>query len=167
MASGDRMSGRKSLQWLFGQGCSIECGLSWTVPQEWRELERQEAINRIKRELLQLMEGPDVDSFPYGCLLTELEKSERTGWRHKFHTTNWDFLLEREIDARIPEVCPKWLADDWVSHLNGSVQPIADESQRSTFLLEWDNSGTWIPAVESNLAFGQLAWSQAFVVVGM
>jgi len=96
-----------------------------------------------------------------------LSRRTATGWRHRFLTTNWDTLLEREVDAACPIECPPWLESSFVFHLNGTVQNVLDSSRRSCFLLESDPIDTRIAKLESNLAFASMTWSDAFVVVGM
>jgi len=38
----------REVVWLFGRGLSIECGLSWVEPQEWKPLPREERVRKIK-----------------------------------------------------------------------------------------------------------------------
>jgi hypothetical protein len=156
-----------TLIWLFGRGASIACGLSWTVPAAWAGLPRKERIAAIRERLRTEMHAPAVDTTPYSRLLTVLARRTVSDWRHRFLTTNWDSLLQREVDRAYPTVCPSWLESSHVFHLNGTVEDLPDSSRRSCFLLESDPVGTRVAKLESNLAFANVAWSDSFVVVGM
>jgi hypothetical protein len=156
-----------TLIWLFGRGASIACGLSWTVPAAWASLPREERVAHIRETLCAEMNAPAVDTSPYSELLTVLGFRTAPGWRHRFVTTNWDGLLEREVNKAYPEVCPPWLESSHVFHLNGTVEELPDNSRQSHFLLESDPIGTRVAKLESNLGFATMAWSDSFVVVGM
>lgn len=157
-----------TLIWLFGRGASIACGLSWTVPAAWAGLQREERIAAIRHRLRTEMQASTVDTTPYSQLLTVLARRTAPGWRHRFVTTNWDSLLQREVNKAYPTVCPSsWLESTHVFHLNGTVEDLPDNSRRSCFLLESDPIGARRAKLESNLAFAGMAWSDAFVVVGM
>jgi len=103
----------------------------------------------------------------YHKLLIFLSRNTKDGIRHRFITTNWDYLLQKAIDELNLKVLPKWLDESWVFHLNGSVEDLPDNSRRSPFLLESDEASTRIPSVEANAAYGKLIWSFKFIVVGM
>lgn len=167
--SSDRRSSAKmgTLIWLFGRGASIACGLPWTVPAAWAALPREARIAAIRETLCTEMTAPAVDTTPYSRLLTVLALKTRSDWRHRFVTTNWDSLLQREVNRAYPTVCPEWLESSHVFHLNGTVEDLPDDSRRSCFLLESDPIGTRVAKLESNLAFANMAWSDSFVVVGM
>jgi len=60
------------------------------------------------------MSRPSVDSQPYQTLLSELARRTVPGWGHRFYTTNWDFLLQREIFALGLRVLPPWLSESHV-----------------------------------------------------
>ena len=156
-----------TLIWLFGRGASIACGLPWTVPAVWAGRPRDELIVAIREALRDEMSAPTVDTGPYSRLLMELALGTSPGWRHRFMTTNWDCLLQREVDKAYPTVCPEWLESTHVFHLSGTVDDRPDKSRRSCFLLESDPIGTRVAKLESNLGFANMAWSDAFVVVGM
>jgi len=156
-----------TLIWLFGRGASIACGLPWTVPADWDSRPRDERISAIREALRDEMNSPTVDTRPYSRLLTVLALGTLPGWRHRFITTNWDCLLQREVDKAYPTVCPEWLESTHVFHLNGTIDDRPEKSRRSCFLLESDPIGTRVAKLEFNLAFANMAWSDAFVVVGM
>lgn len=156
-----------TLIWLFGRGASIACGFSWTVPAEWAALPREERIAAIREALHTEVNAATIDTTPYAQLLTVLALRTASEWRHRFLTTNWDSVLQREINKAQPSVCPPWLESSHVFHLNGTVEDLADSSRRSCFLLESDPIGTRVAKLESNLAFASMAWSDSFVVVGM
>lgn len=88
-------------------------------------------------------------------------------WRHQFHTTNWDFLLQREILALGHKVQPPWCAETHVYHLNGTVEDLPDNSRRSVFVLESDAPHARVATTEGDIAYNKFIWSQTFVVVGM
>ena len=89
----------RCVNWLFGRGLSIGCNLSWSVQDnpELNQLEREEKINSIKKILLNEMDKPSVDCTVIRCLLALLSAHSNKGYRHRFITTNWDYLLQREI----------------------------------------------------------------------
>jgi len=113
------------------------------------------------------MDSPHVNASPYRRLLDVLDGRTATGWRHRFVTTNWDHLLQREVDRAWPTDRPPWLESTHVFHLNGSVEDLPDNSRRSCFLLESDPIGTRVAKLESNQTFADMTWSDSFVVVGM
>jgi hypothetical protein len=156
-----------TLIWLFGRGASIACGLPWIVPAAWAGCPREKRIAAIREALRAAMNAPTVDTAPYSRLLKVLTRGTSPGWRHRFVTTNWDYLLQREVDKAHPTDCPEWLESTHVFHLNGTVDDRPDKSRRSCFLLESDPIGARIAKLESNLAFANMAWSDAFVVIGM
>lgn len=156
-----------TLIWLCGRGASIACGLPWTVPAAWAGLQREERIASIRETLHAEMAAPAVDTNTYSQLLTVLGLKTTPAWRHRFMTTNWDSLLQRQVNKAYPAVCPSWLESSHVFHLNGTVEELPDNSRRSSFLLESDSIGTRVAKLESNLAFASMIWSDAFVIVGM
>jgi hypothetical protein len=156
-----------TLIWLFGRGASIACGLPWTGPAAWDGRPREERIAAIREALRAEMNAPTVDTAPYSWLLTVLALETSPAWRHRLMTTNWDSLLQREVDMACPDICPGWLESTHVFHLNGTVDDRPDQSRRSCFLLESDPIGTRVAKLESNLAFANMSWADAFVVVEM
>jgi hypothetical protein len=94
-----------------------------------------------------------------------LSERTRDGWRHRFLTTNWDFLLQREVNKFVPDVVPRWLRDSHVFHLNGTIEVLPDNSRRSTFVLPEDKART--PSLELSVALSNVEWGSIFVVVGM
>lgn len=139
MASDDK----KLAIWLFGRGVSCNCGLTWTVPGEWKALPRIEQIAHIEVAIRAEMDRLDVDMTCIRTLLNDLASRTPDGHRHLFGTTNWDYLLQREIevrsDAEWEGIQPAWLANSHVYHLNGTVEKLANNSHRSAILLEEDD----------------------------
>lgn len=157
----------QTVEWLFGRGLSIGCGLTWTVPAGWGALQRDQQIARIIATLLSEMESTSVDTGDIRLFLDILAKRTVHSWRHQFHTTNWDNLLQREILALGHNVQPPWCAETHVYHLNGTVENLSDNSQRSVFVLESDAPDARVATTEGNIAYNKFIWSQTFVVVGM
>ena len=155
------------VDWLFGRGLSIGCNLSWSVPAEWQALARDEQIKRIKRTLRTQMQQPSVDCSVIRKLLDLLARRTVPSWKHLFITTNWDFLLQREIQALKLTALPSWLSNSHVHHLNGTVEELLDNAHRSPFLLEQDPGPQRVATPEANMAFEKMIWNRTFVVVGM
>jgi hypothetical protein len=153
------------LNWIFGRGVSAASGLSWTVPKEWACLSRDNLIKKIKATLPKKMD--EASTSVYNKFLSILAKKTQIGWRHRLITTNWDYLLQKAIDEQSFTELPCWLADGWVYHLNGTIENLPDNSQRSPFLLESDPSGQRIVSFEANDAYNKIIWDDSFVVVGM
>jgi hypothetical protein len=160
------MNMSKCLVWLFGRGASASCGLNWTVPEQWHSIDRDMQAKMIKETIRNEMNAPHVDTMPYRSLLAHLKNSTKE-WHHRFVTTNWDFLLEREIKEMGFWVTPHWLPDTTVYHLNGTVEDYEDSNYRSDFLLETDSASMRKQTVEANVAFNHLIWQTYFVVIGM
>jgi len=99
--------------------------------------------------------------------LRYLEKHTAKNWRNRFITTNWDYLIQREIQALKLEVQPEWLANSHVFHLNGTVEELENNSFRSPFLLEEDPAAQRCFTPEANIAYEHMLWDRTFVVVGM
>lgn len=161
------MTGSECVNWLCGRGLSIACSLPWSVPVEWTELVREEKIDRIKAALQEEMSKPTVDCTIIRFLLQFLATHTNKGWHHRFITTNWDYLLQREILGLGLTVQPSWLANCHVFHLNGTVENLPDNSNRSPFLLEEDLGTQRVETPEANIVYNKMIWDRAFVVVGM
>lgn len=153
--------------WMFGRGLSIGCGLAWDVPASWKALPRDEQIQRIKVALANEMTSPSINASGIRDLLSHLENHTVPNWRHLFVTTNWDYLLQREISTLGLKVQPPWLANSHVFHLNGTVENLPNNENRSPFLLVEDGADQRTNTVEANIVFNQMIWYQTFVVVGM
>ncbi len=154
--------------WLFGRGLSIGCGLTWDVPETWQELERAKRLEKIREALLAEMEGPTVCTRSIRRFLEFLAHRTTAGWRHLFLTTNWDFLLQREILAVVPDkVKPAWLSSSHVFHLNGTLEDPLDHHFRSPFLLPEDSYSQRVTTTEANRAFSEMIWERTFVLLGM
>jgi hypothetical protein len=106
-----------------------------------------------------------VDREPINRFLRSLSGRTRDNWRHLFLTTNWDFLLQSEINKFVPDVVPRWLRDSHVFHLNGTIEVQAGNSRRSEFVLPEDQART--PSLEFSIALSKMEWGRTFVVVGM
>lgn len=156
-----------SCVWLFGRGASISCGLDWTVPDGWLSLDRDELIERIRMTLIKEMAKRSIDPSIYSNLISTLASKTSHGWKHLFITTNWDYLLQREIQQLKLTDLPEWLVDSHVFHLNGTVEELPNNSRRSPFLLETDSPSYRISTDEANMAIEKILWAQMFVVVGM
>jgi hypothetical protein len=154
------------LVWLFGRGASSACGLTWTVPGQWRNLDRDRQIEMIKLAISREMDAPNIDTMPYKNLINQLSET-KSNWHHRFVTTNWDYLLQREIDKMGWSVATHWLPETHVSHLNGTVEDFGDPSFRSRFLLETDPASIRQQTIEANIAFNHLIWQRYFIVLGM
>ncbi|UCD80691.1 MAG: hypothetical protein JSW26_04460 [Desulfobacterales bacterium] len=117
------------------------------------------------------MEMPSVHANSYRRFLDIMATQTVSQGYHRLITTNWDYLLQREVDTWIganqPGYVPGFLKPDgMVSHLNGSIEP-GNFQNRSSFLLETDSAEFRKAAVESNKAFNKLLWSNFIVIVGM
>jgi hypothetical protein len=157
-----------SLVWLFGCGLSIGCGLKWRVPLEWKDVDRERKIGLITDELRARMDSSEVDTTAIRSFLAFLANRTVSGWRHLFLTTNWDFLLQREVARSITDGRkPYWAVSSAVFHLNGTVEQSSDPTHRSPFLLEQDTYTTRHWTVEANVAYNKMIMERAFVVVGM
>ena len=143
------------------------CGLTWDVPYEWQRLPREDRINRIKATLRIEMKAPGVNTRSIRTFLSFLQENTAFNWRHLFITTNWDYLLQREIVRLSLSVLPAWLESSHVFHVNGTVEDRLPNHNRSPFLLPEDpkNQRTW--STEANVAFNKMIWQRTFVVVGM
>lgn len=155
------------VDWFFGRGLSIGCGLNWSVPADWTSLPRDDQIGRIKEAVLDEMKAPYVKTTDIQRLLDVLANNTVAPWRHQFFTTNWDYLLQREILDLGLTAQPSWCAETHVYHLNGTVEVLPDNSRRSAFVLESDTGDARVSTREGNIAFDKLIWNRTFVVVGM
>ena len=163
------MTKLKCANWLFGRGLSISCNLDWSVPTEWKYLAREEKINQIKVTLQKEMDKPSIDCAVIKFLLKILSEQTKNNWKHRFITTNWDYLLQREILSLKLSVVPSWLENTHVFHLNGTIEPssIISSSNRSHILLEEDVGTQRIETKEANMAYNKIIWNTNFVLIGM
>ena len=145
-----------ALIWLFGRGCSIACGLPWTLPAAWAGRPRQELIAAIRGTLRDEMNAPAVDTKPYVQLLTVLAQANSPNWRHRFVTTNSDSLLQRVVDKAYPTVCPEWL--EWEGSFArrgfavGRRQPVASALDGVRANLEFKLPGASVVPVRRGFA---------------
>lgn len=145
----------------------MACNLNWTVPAEWQSLERNEKISKIKQAIINEMDKPTIDTGVYKQLLGRLANDTNQGWCHRFITTNWDYLLQREINSLELKLLPRWLDSSHVFHMNGTVEGHRNESYVSPFLLEDDTSEQRYLTPEANIAFNHMLTGTLFVVIGM
>lgn len=155
------------VNWFFGRGLSMACNLLWSVPTEWQNLPREEKIDRIKTELREEMDKQSINRTVIQRLLGTLGTHTAPNWRHRFITTNWDYLLQREIQLLDLVDKPDWMENSHVYHLNGTVEELEDNSNRSPFLLEEDPAAQRCFTPEADTAFGFMLQGRTFVVVGM
>jgi len=156
--------------WMLGRGASIACNLVWDVPRHWLDCDHDALEGKIKAALQVEMAQPTVNTLPYKRLLAELAKRTPPGWQHRFLTTNWDTLLQREMDALRLTTAPDWLPETHVFHLNGAVEALRESDgvrRRSPFLLETDAASHRSASVEFNQALQFIVWRKVFVVVGI
>ena len=154
--------------WLFGRGLSIGCGLTWDVPEDWLGLERCEKVEKIRNALRTEMDAAHVCTSGIRSFLDFLAQRTTGGWRHLFLTTNWDFLLQREILSFVPDrILPTWLSNSHVFHINGTVEDPPGHSFRSPFLLTEDYESQRSGSTEANIAFNKMICESTFVVIGM
>lgn len=127
------------------------------------QLQRDEKIQCIKEKLTTVMNAPGVNREPIRDFLQFLSARTLGRWRHLFMTTNWDFLLQQEIDKFAPHRVPDWLKPTTlVRHINGTVE---DSDNRSAIVLREDKKRK--PSQELNEAIGHMAWGSIFVIVGI
>lgn len=117
------------------------------------------------------MDDGSTNSGLYRHLLNVIATRTMESRHHRLMTTNWDYLLQREVDAWVernqPGLAPRFLStNSMVYHFNGSVEP-GDFQNRSPFLLETDCAEFRTGTHEANRAFGDLLWSTLVVIVGM
>src|SRR5688572_24443803 len=106
---------RRCFTWFFGRGLSIECGLTWRVPAEWRADDRPAQIAAVKAAIRREMDAPGINTTSIRTFLTALAQRTHDSWHHRFITTNWDYLLQREV-LRLPfSTLPPWLQKSHVS----------------------------------------------------
>jgi hypothetical protein len=104
---------------------------------------------------------------PYKDLLKILSENTLPNWCHDFNTTNWDYLLQREISGLEISTKPKWLLSSHVSHLNGSVENWGNTCNRSEILLESDSANKRIWSLEANTALNVLIHQRVVIVAGI
>lgn len=155
------------VNWLFGRGLSIACNLTWSVPELFARFSREQKIARIKAALTSEMACPSVDTEVIKNYLFALSQYTAEGWSHRFITTNWDYLLQREVLSFGLVDQPRWMTNSHVYHLNGTVEVLEDNSHRSPFLLEEDPASQRCFTPEADDIFNKILGDKMFVVVGM
>jgi hypothetical protein len=153
--------------WLFGRGLSIGCGLTWDIPKKCESLSRAEMVGLIKSQLAEAMQHKSVNVASISDFLRHLAEKTESGKQHLFVTTNWDYLLQQEILNLELEVRPSWLANSQVYHINGSIEVLENNSNRSPFILPNDLAVHRVRSHEAESVFEKMIWEKRFVVVGM
>lgn len=159
----------KRVHWLIGRGASIDCKLEWDEAWRYCALPRWRRIAHLQQKIRQQMLLPTIDTTSYKNLLNNLSARMPKGVDHIFATTNWDYLLQQEVDLSMSgfSVQPPWIANSWVTHMNGSAERVADDSKRSPFLLVSDDKSQRKPSIEAETMYSSMCWGRYFVVVGM
>lgn len=160
-------SSSQTAAWLFGRGCSVACGLKWKVPSWYKFFPRQWQITCIKKTILREMSRISLGTGPYKELLELLASRTSLNWNHRFVTTNWDYLLQKELNNLQLKIAPKWLPNTHVAHLNGSVENWGDSIQRSEILLETDAASKRKWSLEANKAYNEIIWQKLIIVAGI
>lgn len=145
----------------------MACNLTWVVPELFAKLSREQKIERIKIALEKEMACSAIDTSLIKDYLLVLSQFTAEGWTSRFITTNWDYLLQKEILSLGMEVQPDWMANSHVHHLNGTIEKLEDSSHRSQILLEEDPASQRCFTPEANDVFNKMLWDRMFVVVGM
>lgn len=155
------------------------CGLTWSVPAHWYADPRAVLIERIKRQIRQEMGRTDLDISSLKDLMRYLEQQTQMNWRHRFYTTNWDYLLQKAISQHVvggvqaneQATKPRWLADSHVFHLNGTAEQhecSVVQARRSDFVLETDHvSRLQSPSLELAKSLDHFAWGKVFIASGI
>jgi hypothetical protein len=155
------------VNWIFGRGLSIGCNLTWQVPSLWNEMARERKIEEIKKSIINEVQSEKIDTSSIQIFLKNLAEMTSNECCHQLITTNWDCLIEREIEALNLEVLPKWLTNSDVYHLNGTVEVHENLNFGSPFLLEEDSYNQRTLSVEANRIFNSMNWGSIFFVIGM
>lgn len=157
----------RRVDWFFGRGLSIGCGLTWDVPAAWDWLPRNEQIDRIKETIRHKMSEPHIETSDIRRFLDLLSSSTKELWQHQFYTTNWDYLLQSQILSMRYQTKPRWLANSHVYHLNGTAETLTTNRNRSDFILAKDNVNVRTSTCETRNAYDRIVWNTKFIVVGM
>lgn len=163
--------------WVFGRGASIANGLSWVVPQVWKDdliskrVTRDAHVHMIAETLREEIARVPRGATPYRRLLDFMSTKTVAKGHHTLITTNWDDLLQRDVndwvEANTPGYAPRFLCTPGtVYHLNGCVEP-GKFKHGSPFLLETDAPSHRKSTFEANQALTLLLWSTLVIVVGM
>lgn len=151
--------------WFFGRGASIASGVTWEESEESKKKSREERIQNIDRNLSSQMQTVPIGNNPYSQLLFLLENKKKVNQRNLFITTNWDYLLQREINSKNYTTRPSWLEDSQVFHLNGSIEKWGDARYRSPMLLPDDNNR--VDSLEFQKAMNFVLCERFFVMIGV
>ena len=113
------------------------------------------------------MNKPTIDYNTIKNYLKFLEERTRPECSNRLITTNWDYLLQREILNLQLTKQPEWLCESHVFHLNGTAEPHSAQEMRSPFLLEEDPASLRVETPEANIVYGHMIWDSLFIVIGM
>ena len=153
------------INWIMGRGLSIDCNLRWEVPAELN-VNTEVNIEIIKTLLKEEMKSADTSIIKK--FLDILESKTKNGFRHRLITTNWDELIEKEIDKKFPigSHKPYWLTSSFVYHLNGTIKS-EENCNRSPFLLESDDALQRLASLEANTVLNKIITDKFFIIVGV
>ena len=172
-----RGSAHQGCAWLFGRGASIANRFSWVVPNDWKvdlasgRVSREAHVGMIIDTIRDKMSQLPADATPYRRLLEVMATRTVDQGHHRLMTTNWDYLLQRDLNNWIHTNragwAPRFLSTHgMVYHFNGSAERGRFQN-RSPFMLETDSAGDRKATYEANRAFNYLLSSDLVVVVGM
>jgi hypothetical protein len=109
-----RESRAQGCTWLFGRGASIASGLPWVVPSAWkddlasgrvaRDAHVQMVIDAIRDGISKL----PTEGTPYRRLLDMMATRTVDQGHHRLMTTNWDYLLQRDLTNWVEANWPGW-----------------------------------------------------------
>lgn len=154
--------------WIFGRGASVACGVNWEEPAEWKTKSRDERIQNIDENLTREMKSLEVGRNPYSQLISILKNNTRPPHRHFFITTNWDYLLQREVDNIIVDnAIPAWLVESHVFHLNGSIEKRGNAQHRPPIIFPDDEKRTGLQTLEFSRAMNEFVWGTFFIIIGL
>lgn len=147
------------------------------VQEDWKKdlasgkIERETHVRMIIDKLRQVINELPMRNTLYCRLLDFMATRSINGTHHRLMTTNWDYLLQRDLDnwiqANYAGLAPRFLSTHGtVYHFNGSAEP-GEFQNRSPFILETDSASVRKATYEANQAFKHLLCSNLVVIVGM
>src|SRR3954463_13454154 len=89
--------------WVFGRGASTANGLPWVVRHAWKDdlsagrVTRDDHVRMITDTLREEMVRVPQGATPYRRLLNIMATRTVAGGHHRLLTTNWDYLLQRDV----------------------------------------------------------------------
>lgn len=157
-----------TVTWIFGRGATISCGLNWFEDPgpKTRSLDRDIRIKNIRANILQEEKRIKIGRTSYSKLLSILKTSTNPLWKHLFITTNWDSILDKEIENMIrkEEGNLHWLPDSWGFHLNGSTKEPQHDTY-SQFLLDDDSWDSITDSYERAHGLWRAKWERGLIVI--